>query len=144
MILKLMEKKKIFGEISYTQLSNFKIIMLETKNDTYIDDLIVETDYKIPNYFRDIFNDNAEIFATINYDEFTEDSNDKDANEKDKYDDQEINHNNGNNNKKVVFGVVFGILGFIIIIIIVLFVVLKIRRKNQINNEKSIEMFSVN
>ena len=30
--------------------------MIETKNDTYIDDLIIEKDYKIPNYFRDIFN----------------------------------------------------------------------------------------
>ena len=56
------------GEVlSYSTLTNFKIIMIETKNDTYIDDLVVKTDYTIPRYFRDIFNQNSDIFGTIKY-----------------------------------------------------------------------------
>ena len=40
--------------------------MIETKNDTYIDDLVVKTDYTIPRYFRDIFNQNSDIFGRLN------------------------------------------------------------------------------
>ena len=41
--------------------------MIETLNDTYIDNLTTKTDYKIPNYFKNVFNDNSEIFGTIKF-----------------------------------------------------------------------------
>jgi hypothetical protein len=43
--------------------------MVETKNDTYIDDLTCETDYKIPLYFREAFNQNAEMMGTETYEQ---------------------------------------------------------------------------
>ena len=61
--------KKTGKEISYNKLNNFKIQMVETKNDTYIDDLICETDYKIPLYFREAFNKNAEMMGTETYEQ---------------------------------------------------------------------------
>ena len=49
-------EKKLLGKLAIQNYLILKLIMIETKNDTYIDDLIIQTDYKIPNYFRDIFN----------------------------------------------------------------------------------------
>ena len=57
------------GEISYSTLTNFKIIMIETISDTYIDDLTVKTDYEIPHYFKNNYNENAELFGTLDYKE---------------------------------------------------------------------------
>ena len=61
--------KKTGKEISYKTLSKFNIQMVETKNDTYIDDLTCETDYKIPLYFREAFNQNAEMMGTETYEQ---------------------------------------------------------------------------
>ena len=46
--------------------------MIETKNDTYIDDLVVQTDYQIPKHFRNIFNENSEVFGTVKYENLFE------------------------------------------------------------------------
>ena len=61
--------KKTGKELSYKTLSIFNIQMVETKNDTYIDDLICKTDYEIPLYFREAFNQNAEIMGTETFEQ---------------------------------------------------------------------------
>ena len=70
-------EKKTWGEINYTTLTNFKIIIIETKNDTFMDDLTVKTDYEIQNFFRNIYNQNADIFGKIKYEKLIEIKNDK-------------------------------------------------------------------
>ena len=64
--------KKTGEKITYKTLSNFKIVMIETKDDTYIDDLVVQTDYQIPKHFRNIFNENSEVFGTVKYENLFE------------------------------------------------------------------------
>ena len=50
-------------EISYNTLSSFSISIVQSENDTYIDDLTAETDYEIPTYFKNAFNDNCILFG---------------------------------------------------------------------------------
>ena len=128
-------ERKTGEEISYTTLTNFKIVMIETQNDTYIDDLIVKTDYKIPNYFRDIFNENAEIFGTIKYENLVEKTID---------DNQENNKNNVNNNKndyflvKIIVGSIIGVI-ILGLLIGILYKFLLNKKKIPID-DKNIEM----
>ena len=77
--------KKTGEEISYKTLSDFKIQMVVTKNDTYIDDLICKTDYEIPLYFRNTFNQNAKMMGTETYEQlFPGDNSDDTDNSDDK------------------------------------------------------------
>ena len=128
-------ERKTGEEISYTTLTNFKIVMIETQNDTYIDDLIVKTDYKIPNYFRDIFNENAEIFGTIKYENLVEKTTDEN---------QENNKNNVNNNKndyflvKIIVGSIIGVI-ILGLLIGILYKFLLNKKKIPID-DKNIEM----
>ena len=52
------------SEISYSTLSKFGIQIIKSDDDTFIDDLTCKTDYEIPRYFRNTFNENSEIFGT--------------------------------------------------------------------------------
>ena len=58
--------------------------MEETKDDTYIDDLVCETDYKIPNYFSETYDANAELFNAIKYKDLPIHNVDNNEEEKDK------------------------------------------------------------
>jgi len=97
--------KKTGEELSYTTLSDFKIQMVQTYNDTFIDDLICKTDYKIPNYFRDTFNENAKFMGTETFESlFSEENNNNinnsedNGNNDDTINNSEDNSNNENNN----------------------------------------------
>lgn len=52
------------SEISYSTLSKFGIQIIKSDDDTFIDDLTCKTDYEIPRYFRNTFNENSEILGT--------------------------------------------------------------------------------
>ena len=67
--IKMNGERKSGGEISYSTLSSFMITIVESTADTYIAELTDKIDNKIPNYFRDVFNDNAQIFGSIKYEE---------------------------------------------------------------------------
>ena len=56
--------------------------MIETQGDTYIDDLTAKTDYEIPKYFRNTYNENAKILNTGFYEELIN-VNKKDTKEED-------------------------------------------------------------
>lgn len=126
-------ERKNGEEISYTTLTNFKIVMIETQNDTYIDDLIVKTDYKIPNYFRDVFNENAEIFGTIKYENLFEKEKDKD---------QENNQNQNNENDNFLIKILVSSIISVIVLGLLIAVLYKfVLNKKKIPNEnKNIEM----
>jgi hypothetical protein len=51
-------------EISYTTLGKFGIQIVQSQNDTFIDDLTCKTDYEIPKYYRLAYNENSGIFGT--------------------------------------------------------------------------------
>ena len=89
--IELNQVKKTGSELTYKTLSEFMIQMVETTDDTYIDDLTCKTDYEIPTYFRDTFNLNAKIFGS----ETLEISSDIDSDNDNK---ENGNSNNGNNN----------------------------------------------
>ena len=61
--------KKTGQELSYSTLTNFKIQIVQTQDDTYIDDLICQTDYEIPTYFKETFNQNAEMMGTETFEQ---------------------------------------------------------------------------
>ena len=50
-------------EISYTTLGKFGIQIIQSQNDTFIDDLTCKTDYEIPKYYRLAYNENSEILG---------------------------------------------------------------------------------
>ena len=85
--------KKTGQEISYTTLTNFEIQMEETKDDTYIDDLVCETDYKIPNYFSETYDANAELFNAIKYKDLPIHIDDNNEEEKDESNNGDIDDN---------------------------------------------------
>ena len=130
-------EKKTGEEISYNVLSNFKIIMLETKNDTYIDDLTVKTDYEIPRYFRNIFNQNADIFGTIKYEKLIEIQNNKNNNNQE---------NNNSKDKKILLWISFGIIFVLLLIGIIIGVIFKLREKRMYNTDDNpiIELTNIN
>jgi hypothetical protein len=63
--------------------------MVETKNDTYIDDLICKTDYEITKYFREAYNINADIMNKQHYEKIFPNS-----------DENNVNSNSDSNNGK--------------------------------------------
>jgi parallel beta-helix repeat protein len=121
-------ERKSGGEISYSTLSSFMITIVESNADTYIDELTAKTDYKIPNYFRNVFNDNAEMFGSIKYEELDiiENENIKDGD---------------NNNILYAFIIVVSIL--IIIIGIIFCASLKIKSSSR-DEDKRIELSNIN
>jgi len=81
--LKLNNVLKTGEEINYSTLSTFKIQMVETKNDTYIDDLICKTDYEITKYFREAYNINADIMNKEHYEKIFPNSDENNVNSND-------------------------------------------------------------
>ena len=51
-------------EISYTTLGKFGIQIIQSQNDTFIDDLTCKTDYEIPKYYRLAYNENSDLLGT--------------------------------------------------------------------------------
>ena len=45
------------------------IKIVESTADTYKAELTAQIDYKVPSYFRNVFNDNTEILGSIKYEE---------------------------------------------------------------------------
>ena len=121
-------ERKSGGEISYSTLSSFMITIVESNADTYIDELTAKTDYKIPNYFRNVFNDNAEMFGSIKYEEL------------DIIENENIKHRS-NNNILYTFIIVVSIL--IIIIGIIFCASLKIKSSSR-DEDKRIELSNIN
>jgi len=121
-------ERKSGGEISYSTLSSFMITIVESTADTYIAELTAKTDYKIPNYFRNVFNDNAQIFGSIKYEEL-------DIIENEKIKDE------NNNNILYAFIIVISIL--ILVIGIIFCVSLKIKRSSS-DEDKRIELSNIN
>ena len=81
--LKLNNVLKTGKEINYSTLSTFKIQMVETKNDTYIDDLICKTDYEKTKYFREAYNINADIMNKKHYENIFPNSDENNVNSND-------------------------------------------------------------
>ena len=73
-------EKKTGKELSYSTLSVFKIQMVETSDDTFIDDLTCKTDYEIPLYFRETFNENANFMGTQTFESLFFEDNYKNVN----------------------------------------------------------------
>ena len=121
-------ERKSGGEISYSTLSSFMITIVESNADTYIDELTAKTDYKIPNYFRNVFNDNAKMFGSIKYEEL------------DIIENENIKHRS-NNNILYTFIIVVSIL--IIIIGIIFCASLKIKSSSR-DEDKRIELSNIN
>ena len=121
-------ERKSGGEISYSTLSSFMITIVESNADTYIDELTAKTDYKIPNYFRNVFNDNAEMFGSIKYEEL------------DIIENENIKHRS-NNDILYTFIIVVSIL--IIIIGIIFCASLKIKSSSR-DEDKRIELSNIN
>ena len=131
-------EKQEGSEIIYSTLSNFKISMIETKNDTYIDDLMATTDYQIPRHFKNSFDENARIFNTSYFEEkfkiidneniIPNKSDDKDFS---KSDDDDNGLSTG-----ALIGIICGLLLLIFICGALLFIFRKkIFGKNNINTE---------
>ena len=133
--------------------------MIETKNDTYIDDLTVTTDYEIPRHFRDSFNENARIFNSSTFEEkFNIIDNDNISNASDEEDYSKSDDDNGLSTGGII-GIICGLLLLIFICGSLLFIFRKkIFSKNNINTEvdkklnnveinkenKKIEMMNIN
>ena len=124
-------ERKTGGEISYSTLSTFAITIVESTAVTYIAELRAQTDYEIPNYFRNIYNENAEMFGSIKYEELDIIENEN----------ENIKDENNNNNILYVFIIVVSVL--ILIIGIVFCISLRIKRKTK-EEDKSIELFNIN
>ena len=123
-------ERKTGKEINYTTLSSFKISMIETLNDTYIDNLTTKTDYKIPNYFKNVFNDNSEIFGTIKFEKLFEVNNNLEVDD--------------NINKKIILGIVVGIcVCALIALICFIFVKAFMVKKRNIKEAKFIELSNI-
>ena len=121
-------ERKTGEEISYNTLSSFKISIIESTADTYIAELRAETDYKIPNYFRNVFNDNAEKFGSPKYEEL--------------FGIENKNENKDNsNNILYIFIIVVGIL--ILIIGIAFCISLKLRKARR-DEDNKIEPSNIN
>ena len=103
--------------------------MLETKNDTYVDDLIVQTDYSIPNHFRNIFNQNSEIFGTDKYENLFDEVEDNDE--------KNVDNDNDNSLVKIVVGTIVGVICVGVLIFLLYKFVLRKRKPNL--DEKGIE-----
>ena len=112
--------------------------MIETKNDTYIDDLMATTDYQIPRHFKNSFDENARIFNTSYFEEkfkiidneniIPNKSDDKDFS---KSDDDDNGLSTG-----ALIGIICGLLLLIFICGALLFIFRKkIFGKNNINTE---------
>ena len=152
-------EKQEGSELSYSILSNFKISMIETKNDTYIDDLTVTTDYEIPRHFRDSFNENARIFNISTFEEkFSIIDNGNISNASDEEDYSKSDDDNGLSTGGII-GIICGLLLLIFICGSLIFIFRKkIFSKNNINTEvdkklnnveiskenKKIEMMNIN
>ena len=54
--------------------------MVETSDDTFIDDLTCKTDYEIPLYFRETFNENANFMGTQTFESLFFEDNYKNVN----------------------------------------------------------------
>jgi hypothetical protein len=126
-------ERKTGGEISYNILSNFKIIMLESKDDTYIDDLTVKTDYKIPTYFRNVFNQNADIFHSTKYEDLI-----------DVIDNNNSNNKEENNNNSYTFLIVIIPIIIIILIFLIIGIILFLKKKNINDDYKKLELSNIN
>ena len=94
--------KKTGSELTYTTLSVFKIQMVQTNDDTYIDNLVCTTDYEIPHYFKDTFNQNAELMNTLTFENaisvVNDDDNNNGNNDNDNTDKTSNESGNKNNN----------------------------------------------
>ena len=110
--------------------------MIETKNDTYIDDLSVTTNYEIPRYFRDSFNENAKIFNISTFEEkFNIIDNENISNISDDKDNSKSDDDIGLS-KGAIIGIICGLLLLIFICGALLFIFRKkIFGKNNINTE---------
>ena len=102
--------------------------MIETLNDTYIDNLTTKTDYKIPNYFKNVFNDNSEIFGTIKFEKLFEVNNNLEVDD--------------NINKKIILGIVVGICVLIALICLIFVKAIMVKKRN-IKEAKFIELSNI-
>ena len=123
-------ERKTGGEISYSTLSLFKITIVESTADTYIAELTAKTDYEIPNYFRNIFNDNAKMFGSIKYEEL-----------------DIINKNEDNiKDESNINGLYIYIIVVSILIVVILGIIfwISLKTKHISKEDKSIELSNIN
>jgi len=123
-------ERKTGGEISYSTLSLFTIAIVESSADTYIAELTAKTDYKIPNYFRNVFNDNAQMFGSIKYEELDIIENKNEDNIKDE------------NNNNILYVFIILVIILLVILGIIFYITLKIKKSSK--DDKRIELSNIN
>ena len=146
--IQLNDDKKTGEKLSYSTLSTFKIQMVETFNDTFIDDLTCKTDYEIPLYYRDTFNENANFMGTSTFESlfYKENSNNNDnsyqiefsskSNQSEKYEEENGNYNDLS--KGAIVGICLGCIFFVLIAIWIAYFIYKNKNKQKKINSRQI------